>query len=143
MDRIKKALILAALAAILQLSGCSKNNNNNNNKENKASIIQEYNSTVEKDFEAGEHFVTVVYEGDSHWLDELEVYAQESFENLYVPDGYAIHDFEYITRKGTATGLCVVFVNNKKVTATGVLKEDGNYHYEEFGKIIKEKTLTK
>lgn len=141
MDRRKKALILAALAVTLQLSGCSKNNNND--KENETSIIQEYNNTVEKEFEIGEHFVTVVYRDDSILLENLQNYAIESFENLYVPDGYAIQDFEYISSKGTTTGLCVVFVNNKKVTATGVLKEDGNYHYEEFGEVVKEKILIK
>ena len=139
MDRRKKALILAALAATLPLSGCSKNNNN---KENETSIVQEYNNTVEKEFESGEHFVTVVYRNNSAFTNAKN-YAIECFENLYVPDGYTIQDFEYITSSGTTTGLSVIFVNNKKVTATGILKEDGNYHYDEFGKIVKEKILIK
>ena len=137
MDRRKKALILAALAATLQLSGCSKNNNNE--KENKASIIQEYNSTVEKEFEIGEHFVTEVYDSDSMLKSKNYEYVLDAFDNLYIPEGYSVYDCEFPYDHV----LTVVFVNNKKVTATGILKNDGNYHYDEFGEIVKEKTLTK
>lgn len=141
MNNKKKAILLASTMSLLLMSGCKKNDSENEqNIDN--NIVQNY-VTNEKEFAPGEHFVTSIYQNNSILIASNKNFALESFENLYVPEGYSVQDYEYITAKGSVDGLSVLFVNNKTVNAIGVLKEDGNYHYDDFGEIIKEKTLEK
>ena len=150
MKREKKALILASIAALLMLCGCSKKANTI--EKDDGTYIESNGEYVKlnlepKEFEAGKHIIYYVYKIDTPWYsDGVEIYSgYDAFGNVVpeTPEGYKLINIVGLSdNDGYTNSFAFFYVNEVPVVVNGKLNPNtGVVEYLEPGEKVSSLTL--
>lgn len=147
MNRRKKALLLASALSLCVLCGCGDNKTVEIEGVTYIQNGDEYTrlDISPKVFEPGEHKITYT----AGPREGIRIKLGEEWEDNYysyapiTPEGYELIDFKFVSDDdGYVTNIVFIYVNTKRVEASGVYNSKSNtVIYNTPGVVVEEKTL--